>query len=222
MTELRVYLPIEDLQPQFAAYMSTPLRARGYPPFEGDHSLIIEVAPALAIHRIADLALKAAPDLEPGILFTERQFGVLELHDRDRSIVDAAGQAVLDGIGATTADQMAPTTLFSDIVENLADQHAIILNRMREASMIMPGQSLLLYEMAPALFAAVAANEAEKAAPEATLVDVQMIGASGRVFMAGRTADLQRARDRIADVLDAVTGRGTGAKPGRRKGAPRS
>ena len=77
MTELRVYLPIYDLQPQFAAYLSTPTRARGYPPFEGQHSLIIEVSPALAIHRISDLALKAAPNMEPGILFTERQFGLL-------------------------------------------------------------------------------------------------------------------------------------------------
>src|SRR5262249_52080036 len=79
MTELRVYLPIEDLQPQFAAYLSSPTRARGYPPFEGQHSLIIEVAPALAIHRITDLALKSNPAMEPGILYTERQFGLLEL-----------------------------------------------------------------------------------------------------------------------------------------------
>ena len=48
MTELRVYLLIESLARQFAAYMSTPMRARGYPPLEGEHSLIIEVAPALA------------------------------------------------------------------------------------------------------------------------------------------------------------------------------
>ena len=95
MTELRVYLPIYDLQPQFAAYLSTPTRARGYPPFEGQHSLIIEVAPALAIHRISDLALKAAPDMEPGILFTERQFGLLELHSSDREELDAAGDAIL-------------------------------------------------------------------------------------------------------------------------------
>jgi hypothetical protein len=32
MTELRVYLLIENLARQFAAYMSTPMRARGYPP----------------------------------------------------------------------------------------------------------------------------------------------------------------------------------------------
>ena len=104
MTELRVYLPIYDLQPQFAAYLSTPTRARGYPPFEGQHSLIIEVSPALAIHRISDLALKAAPNMEPGILFTERQFGLLELHSSDREELDAAGDAILKGIGASASD----------------------------------------------------------------------------------------------------------------------
>ncbi len=207
MTELRVYLPIEDLQPQFSAYLSSPMRARGYPPFEGDHSLIIEVAPALSIHRIVDLALKAAPDLEPGILFTERQFGVLELHSTDRDRLEAAGTAILAGIGAKPEHQLKPKTLYTDIVEEISDQHAVILNRSREASMVLPGQSLLLYEMAPALFAAVAANEAERAAPGATLVDVQMIGASGRVFMAGDIDDLKAAQARIGKTLDKVRGR---------------
>lgn len=206
MTELRVYLPIEDLQPQFAAYMSTPMRARGYPPMEGDNSLIIEVAPALAIHRIVDLALKAAPDMEPGILFTERQFGLLELHSSNAREVDSAGAAILEGIGVKASDQLAPTTLYTDIIENVADQHAIILNRMRNASMIMPGQSLLLYEMSPALFAAVAANEAERAAPAATIVDIQMMGASGRIFMAGSIYDLKQAQSTVKMTLEKVSG----------------
>jgi len=207
MTELRVYLPIEDLQPQFAAYMATPTRARGYPPFVGDHSLIIEVAPALAIHRIADLALKAAPDLEPGILFTERHFGLLELHSHEHNMVMEAGQAILTGIKGKAEDQLKPKVLFTDIIEDISDQHAVIYNRMREASMILPGQSLLLYEMAPALFAAMAANEAEKAAPGITLVDVQMMGASGRISMAGETDDLKVAQSRITQVLETVVGR---------------
>ncbi len=207
MTELRVYLPIEDLQPQFAAYMATPTRARGYPPFVGDHSLIIEVAPALAIHRITDLALKAAPDLEPGILFTERHFGLLELHSSDLDMVMGAGQAILKGINAKADDQLKPKVLFTDIIEDISDQHAVIYNRMREASMILPGQSLLLYEMAPALFAAMAANEAEKAAPDITLVDVQMMGASGRISMAGETAHLKVAQSRISEVLETIVGR---------------
>jgi hypothetical protein len=208
MTELRVYLPLSDLQPQFAAYMATPTRARGYPPFEGEHSLIIEVAPALAIHRIVDLALKAAPDLEPGLLYVERQFGVLELHAVDAKLVMGAGEAILRGIGAKASQQLKPETLYTDIIEEISDQHAIILNRAREASMILPGQSLLVYEMVPALFAAMAANEAEKVARGATLVDLQMIGASGRVFMAGGTEELKLAQARIGEALAAVTGRG--------------
>ena len=207
MTELRVYLPIYDLQPQFAAYLSTPLRARGYPPFKGQHSLIIEVAPALAIHRISDLALKAAPDMEPGILFTERQFGLLELHSSDRQELDAAGKAILKGIGVKEDDQLAPNVLFDDIIEDLSDQHAIILNRSRSASMLVPGESLLLSEVTPALFACVAANEAERAAPDAVLNDVQMMGVSGRIFMSGTVADLETARTAINKALASVQGR---------------
>ena len=40
--------------------------------------------------------------------------------------------------------------------------------------------------------------------PEATLIDVQMMGASGRVFMAGSSNDLQRARTRIDRTLAAI------------------
>ncbi len=207
MTELRVYLPIEDLQPQFAAYLSSPTRARGYPPFRGQNSLIIEVAPALAIHRITDLALKAAPDMEPGILFTERQFGLLELHADTMEELGAAGQAILDGIGAKPSDQLSPQVLYHDIIEDLSDQHAIILNRGRDGSILVPGLALLIYEMAPALFACVAANEAEKAAPGATLNDVQMMGASGRIFMSVSVAEMQIARDRITETLKNIKGR---------------
>ena len=207
MTELRVYLPIYDLQPQFSAYLSTPLRARGYPPFEGQHSLIIEVSPALAIHRITDLALKAAPDMEPGILFTERQYGLLELHSSKRKELDEVGAAILKGIKSKASDQLSPKILFEDIIEDLSDQHSIILNRSRTASMLVPGHSLLVFEMAPALFACVAANEAEKATPSVIINDVQMMGVSGRVFISGSTSDLVKSKEAIIKTLKTVKGR---------------
>ena len=207
MTELRVYLPIEDLQPQFAAYLSSPTRARAYPPFKGQNSLIIEVAPALIIHRITDLALKVAPNLEPGILFTERQYGLLELHADTMEELNAAGKAILNGIGAKATDQLAPKVLYHDIIEDLSDQHAIILNRSRDGSILVPGVAMLIYEMAPALFACVAANEAEKAAPRVTINDVQMMGATGRIFMSGTLKDITTARNRITEVLGEIRGR---------------
>ena len=206
--ELRVYLPIAGLRRQFAAYLGTPTRARGYPPLEGDHALIVEVAPGLAIERVTDLALRAAPECEPGILFVERQFGVLEVHSRDAAEVEKAGQAILAGIGRSPADQLAPRLLYSDIIEDVTDQQADVINRSRQASMLLPGQSLLICEMAPALFAAVAANEAERAEPGNTLVDVTMIGASGRVYIAGTSDGVGRARTAIENLLASLEGRG--------------
>lgn len=207
MTELRVYLLIHDLQPQFAAWLSAPVRARGYPPFAGQHSLVVEVSPALSIHRIVDLALKKAPDLEPGMLFTERQFGLLELHSSSMAEIEEAGMAILSGIGADPADQQAPKIVLHDIIEDLNDQHAIILNRTRDASIVVPGVSLLIYEMKPALFACAAVNEAERVAPNAVVNDVQMMGASGRVFMSGTTEEMELARDAITKTLKSVKGR---------------
>jgi hypothetical protein len=207
VTDLRVYLLLEDLQAQFAAYMGTPTRGRGYPPFAGQHALIVEVAPALAIERVLDLAVRAVPAVEPGILYVERQFGVLEVHSSSLGEVEKAGTAILEGLGVVSSDQLKPEVLFHDVIEDLTDQHAVILNRSRQASMVMPGESLLVYEMQPALFATVAANAAEKVAPDVTLVDVSMIGAAGRVYMSGPTASVVRARDEITRVLEAVEGR---------------
>jgi hypothetical protein len=205
--ELRVYLPIPDLGRQFAAYLGTPLRARGYPPIEGDHALIVEVAPGLAIERIIDLALKEVPEVEPGIHFVERQFGVLEVHAADPALVDKAGEAILAGIGAKPEDALRPRLNYVDVIEEVTDQHAVIVNRNREASMLLPGQTLLVVEVTPALFAAVAANAAERVAPGLTLVTVSMIGAAGRVYLAGSTPDIVTARDEITRVLEGVRGR---------------
>ena len=72
-TDLRVYLMVEDLQQQFAAYLGTPTRARGYPPFAGDHALIIEVAPALAIERVIDNKGRPPP---AGLLDRRKLHGV--------------------------------------------------------------------------------------------------------------------------------------------------
>src|SRR5438477_10736 len=93
--------------------------ARGYPPMHGDHSLIVEVAPGLAIERVIDHALKAVPTVEPGILFVERQFGVLEVHSSDPDDVARAGEAILAGIGAAAADQLRPAVLYHDVIEDV-------------------------------------------------------------------------------------------------------
>ena len=207
MADLRVYLQIESLQTQFAAYMATALRARGYVPLQGMHSLIIEIAPALAIHRVIDLALKSVPGIEPGILYVERQFGILELHSTKMEDLEEAGNAILDGFSLKAEDRLKPRILYSDLVAEVVDQHSVIINRQRDASMILPGESLLLLETAPALFAAAAANEAEKAVPENVLVDCQMFGVSGRVFISGDEKNTQKALSHVLEVIENIPGR---------------
>ena len=106
---------------------------------QGEHSLIVEVAPALAIERVTDLALRAVPTVEPGILFVERQFGVLEVHGPALAHVERAGQAILEGLKASASDQLRPRILFCDVIEDITDRQAIIINRNRGGSMIIPG-----------------------------------------------------------------------------------
>ncbi len=57
------------------------------------------------------------------------------------------------------------------------------------------------------MFTAVATNETEKAAPGNTLVEVQMIGAAGRVTIGDDTEAIAQVRDTITSVLEAVEGR---------------
>jgi hypothetical protein len=205
--ELRVCLTLADLQPQFASWMSSPVGARGYVAMQGMHALLVEIAPGLAIQRIVDRALKQEPDLEPGILAVERQFGVLELHGRDEAALERARTAILDGLGAKASEQLRPQLLYSDIIEDITDQHAVLINRTRQANMVLPGQSLLLMEVAPALYGAYLGNEAEKAAPDLTLVECSMIGASGRLYLAGPLASLRKAQLRVERLLADVDGR---------------
>ena len=143
------------------------------------------------------------PEIEPGILFVERQFGVLEVHHADQDAGrPGRRRPSWTGSAPRPRTQLRPRILYADVIEDITDQHAVIINRNREASMVLPGETLLVYEVTPALFAAVAANEAERAAPEATLVDVSMIGAAGRIYISGTTRRAScRARDEITRVL---------------------
>jgi hypothetical protein len=203
-TQLRVCLTLTDLQRQFAAWMSSPVGARGYVPMEGAHSLLVEVAPGMAIQRIIDTALRSEPDLVPGMLAVERQFGVMELHSDDLALLERGKQAMLKGLGTTEAEVLPPQILYSDIIDDITDQHAVMINRARQANMIMPGQSMLIMEVAPALYGAVMGNESEKAVPENTLVECSMIGASGRMYLAGERKNLEIAKAAVEKALAAL------------------
>ncbi|MCJ7501149.1 hypothetical protein MUP29_12940, partial [bacterium] len=78
-TELRSYVYLDRLQPQFAAYIGT--NARGYMPIPGMAAILVEISPGVMINDVADAALKSA-NVQPGMMVVERVFGVLEFHSQ--------------------------------------------------------------------------------------------------------------------------------------------
>ena len=203
MAELRSFIFIDQLQPQTLAYVATWMR--GSLPRRRMAAQIIEIAPGLDIETLTDVALKGA-DVRAGLLVVERQFGTLELHAHSTAEVKAAGQAVLDALGAREADAAPPRILASKIVTRIDRQHAHLINRNKLGSMILEGESLYLLECQSASYAILACNEAEKEA-DVKVVDTRMIGANGRLYLAGDEAEVRNAKGAAEAALDAAGAR---------------
>jgi ethanolamine utilization microcompartment shell protein EutS len=194
---IRSYIFIDQLQPKTMCYLGTFIR--GFLPRTNMAALVVEVAPGLEIENITDIAVKNV-DVHPGILVVERQYGYLELHSHSTSSVKAAGQAVLDYLGATAADAIKPEVLASRIVKRVDPYHAFLINRHRAGSMILAGETLFVLEMQPAAYAILAANEAEKAA-DIKVVDYRMMGATGRVYLSGEESNIRAAAQAAEQAL---------------------
>lgn len=201
MAELRSFIFLDQLQPQTLCYLSSWIR--GTLPRARVAAQIIEIAPGLDIEPLTDVALKHT-EVGAGILVVERQFGYLEFHSRSTAQVKASADAVLEALGARPEDALRPTILASKIVTRIDHQQAFLVNRNKLGSMILAGDSMFVMEMRPASYAIVAVNEAEKAA-NIKVVDYRMIGANGRVYLAGNEAEIRNAR---AAAEAALTGLG--------------
>ena len=191
MAELRSFIFIDQLQPQTLAYISTWMR--GSLPRHNMAAQIIEVAPGLDIEALTDVALKGA-NIQVGLLVVERQYGYLEFHSKSTDEVKAGAQAVLNALGGRIDDATAPQILGSKIVTGVDDQHAFLINRNKLGSMVLGGDSLYLLECQPASYAILACNEAEKEA-NIKVIDYRMIGANGRLYLAGDEAEIRNARE---------------------------
>ena len=196
MAELRSCIFIDQLQPQTMCYLGTWIK--GSLPRSNMAAQVIEVAPGLEIEPLTDVALKHA-DVRAGVLVVERQFGYLEFHG-PTAAVRAAAAAVLEELGASERDATRPQVLAAEIVTMLDPQHAFLVNRNKIGSMALPGESLFVLEMQPASYAILATNEAEKAA-RIKVVDYRMIGATGRVYLAGGESDIAQAADAAQQAL---------------------
>ncbi len=205
MAELRSFVYLDRLQPQFAAYIGA--NARGYIPIPGMAAILIEISPGVLINQVTDAALKAA-DVRPGLMVVERHFGVLEFHSQAQAAVKQGGQAALKTLGLKMEDRIKPKILSSQVIHKINAYHAQMVNVSRLCSMLLPGQDLYILEVQPAAYITIAANEAEKNA-QITLVDCRTYGAVGRLYLGGKQSDVERAASASESAIRNISGRET-------------
>jgi len=201
--DLRSYVFLDSLQPQYAAFLGTV--AQGFLPLANDASLWVEISPGIEITRLTDVALKAT-HVRPGMQIVERYYGLLEVHSDSQADTRAAGAAILAEIGLEENDRRKPKILSSQVIRHLDDHQVQLINRMRHGHMIIPKQTLYVLECEPAAYAALAANEAEKAA-EVNILEVRAFGSMGRVYLGGEERDIDVGWRAAVAAIEGVEGR---------------
>lgn len=199
---LRAYCYLDRMQPQYAAFVGTV--TQGDLPVEGMASLYIEMAPGNWVFRVVDIAVKAT-DAKPGAQIVEREFGMFEIHSPSQADVIQAGQVVLRELGLTMTDRKKPEIASMQVITNVNPYQAQLLNRFARGMMLVPGQTMLVMEVAPAAYINLAANEAEKASP-VNLMHISSVGRFGRLWMCGTEADILAARDAAVTAINEVEG----------------
>ncbi len=201
--DLRTYVFLDSLQYQMASFISTI--SRGYYPVAEQACCVIEIAPGIEVNRLTDIALKAT-NVAPGLQVVERSFGLLEVHSDEQADARQAGDAVLQAIGKSEQDRMKPRILTSQLIRNIEDHHAQLINRTRYGNMVLRGDTLYILELEPAGYAYYAANEAEKAS-HINIINVQGFGKFGRIYIAGAEAEVIESQEIVEARLASISGR---------------
>ena len=199
---LRTYAFIDRMQPQCAAHIAAT--SPGDPPLAGMSELFVEMAPGNEVFRAADIALKAS-GVRPALQIIEREFGLLEIHSEHQAEVLAAGEALLDALGMKETDRIKPVVASTQFITNVHGYQAQLLNKWRKGTLLMPGSSLFVMEVAPAAYVSLAANEAEKAA-DIDVIEIRAVGRFGRLFLAGSESEVATARDAAVAALESLEG----------------
>ena len=200
---LRVYSYLDRMQPQYAAFVGTI--TQGDLPTEGMASLYVEVAPGNEVFRLVDIAVKST-EAKPGAQLVEREFGMFEVHSRSQSEVLEAGRIVLDRLGLKPEERIKPFIASVQIITNVDPYQAQLLNRFRRGSMLVPGETMLVLECAPAAYINYACNEAEKGA-NIKILHVSSVGRFGRMWLSGSEAEILTARNSAVKALEGLDGR---------------
>ncbi len=199
---LRCYCFLDRMQAQYAAFIGTV--TQGDLPTEGMASLYIEMAPGNEVFRTVDIAVKAT-EAKPGAQIVEREFGMFEVHSLNQAAVIEAGRVVLERLGLSIEDRIRPQVASVQVITRVDPYQAQLLNRFRRGSMLVPSETMLVLECAPAAYINYACNEAEKKA-NIKVIHVSSVGRFGRMWLAGTEAEIVTARDAAVRALENLEG----------------
>jgi ethanolamine utilization microcompartment shell protein EutL len=201
--ELRTYIIIDSMQPQYAAL--TGMLLKGDVPVEGMAELFVELAPASEVYEFLDVALKTS-EVRPGTLSVEREYGNLEIHAPFQEDVRVAGRAALARFNLSEQDRHKPEIASVKMITNVDAYEAQLVNQTSRGGLLLKGQTLCVIEVAPASYVMLAANEAEKAA-HITLVHYQPSGRFGRLYISGTESEVKVARDAAIQAVQSLSGK---------------
>ncbi len=196
--EIRTLTFIDSLQPQLAQFIAKDNRV--YDPAEFDAALFLEIAPAMEIHKMIDMALKST-QARLGSVVTERQFGMMQIHHADQGEVKEACRSVLRAIELDENDRAEIKILTNMIIRGVEQDHAIFFTGEAKGNMVIAGDSVLIMETTPAAYLAIAANEALKAA-NVKLNQIKPFGASGRLTMSGPESEIDSAAEAAMKIIN--------------------
>ncbi len=199
---LRVYCYLNRMQSEVAAFVGTI--TQGDLPIEGMASLYVEMAPGNEVFRTVDIAVKAT-EAKPGAQVVEREFGMFEVHSMNQAAVLESGAIVLDRLGLVKEDRIKPNVYSSNLITRVDPYQAQLLNRWRRGSMLVPGETLFVLEVAPAAYIMLAANEAEKKA-NVKIIHIASVGRFGRLWMSGTESEMETAREAAIQAIESVEG----------------
>jgi hypothetical protein len=111
---------------------------------------------------------------------------------------------------------MKPRVLSSQIIRNIDAHQTQLINRFKRGQMLLAGQTLYILEVEPAAYAALAANEAEKAA-NINILEVQAVGSFGRLYLGGEEQDIMAGYVAAIQAIENVSGRENTAIAGRKE-----
>jgi len=112
---------------------------------------------------------------------------------------------VLNRLGMTVTDRLKPQVVSTQVITHIDPYQSQLLNRFRRGSMLVPGETMLVLECAPAAYINFAATRPRNRQHQAGARS--SVGRFGRMWLSGTEAEIMTARDAAIRALESLEGK---------------